>query len=836
VSAYRNKRLNLSETLAINSSLSHYRIVSKIGAGGMGEVYLAQDTKLDRRVALKILPVEVATNQDRLRRFVQEAKAASALNHPNIITIYEIEQSDLVNFIATEFIDGETLRERMRHAPMKLGEVLDVAAQIARALSAAHAAGIVHRDIKPENIMLRRDGIVKVLDFGLVKLTERLPPDSVDTEAPTSFKTDPSTVVGTAIYMSPEQARGVDVDARTDIFSLGVLIYEMIAGRLPFEGSNTNEILASILSDKEPLPLARYAREVPAELERIVSKTLRKNRDERYQTIKDLAIDLKTLRQELEFDRKLERSAAPKSKSAEGKGEQAEAGTIRESAARPTVAERGPTSANKFNQRSVVIALAALMVIASAAGAYYYFLRAHGGAIDSVAVMPFVNASGNADVEYLSDGMTETLISSLSQLPNLNVRPRSSVFRYKGKETNPQTIAKELNVQAILNGRVVQRGQDLSLFVELIDVALDKVVWSQQYNRKQADLVTLQTEIARDVSSRLKSRVSGADEAKITKTYTTNPEAYQLYLKGNYYRTKFTEEGYTKALEYYRQAIEIDPNYALAFTGIAYAYLTASDWYLPPNEVMPKVKAAALKALERDNTLAEAHILLGVTAFWYEWDWAACERELKRAIELEPNNAEAHHQYGWYLAAMGRIDQAIPEMELARGLAPLDLQLNSDVAAVYNYAGRYDQAIEQARKTTEMDRNYWFSYMILGLVYERKGQLPEAIAAVEKAHSLNNNPGITGYLGYVYAAAGKKAEAQKVLDELKVLSTQRYVPAYNVAFIYAGLNDKDQAFEWLNKGYEAHSGLALMKVETVFDNLRPDPRYKEMLKRLNLPE
>jgi TolB-like protein/Flp pilus assembly protein TadD len=492
---------------------------------------------------------------------------------------------------------------------------------------------------------------------------------------------------------------------------------------------------------------------------------------------------------------------------------------------------------SKPKRRKAVVATAAVIALALFATAYLYWPRGKNAAqIESVAVMPFVNASGNADVEYLSDGMTETLISSLSQLPNLNVKPRSSVFRYKGKETNPQIIGKELNVQAILNGRVVQRGQDLSLFVELIDIALDKVVWSQQYNRKQTDLVTLQTEIARDISSRLKSKFSGADEAKVTKAYTTNPEAYQLYLRGNYYRAKFTEEGYTKALEYYRQAIEIDPNYALALTGIAYAYNTASDWYLPPNEAMPKVKAAALKALERDNTLADAHTLLGVTAFWYEWDWEACERELKRAIELEPNNAEAHHQYGFYLAAMGRFDQAIPEIELARGLAPLDLQLNSDVAAVYSYAGRNDQALEQARKTTEIDRNYWFSYLILGLAYERKGKYPEAIAAVEKAHSLDDNPAIEGSLGYVYAAAGKKAEAQKVLEELKVLSTQRYVPAYNVAVICAGLNDKDQAFEWLNKGYEARSGLVLMKVETVLDNLRPDPRYKQLLKRLNLPD
>jgi TolB-like protein/Flp pilus assembly protein TadD len=490
----------------------------------------------------------------------------------------------------------------------------------------------------------------------------------------------------------------------------------------------------------------------------------------------------------------------------------------------------------KPKRRRVLIAGVLLIAAVFTVAAYFYLTRKDKEAIQLIAVMPFVNESGNADVEYLSDGMTETLISSLSQLPNLNVRPRSSVFRYKGKETSPQTVGKELNVQAILNGRVSQRGQELSLFVELIDVSLDKVIWSQQYNRKQADIVTLQTDIARDVSSKLTTKLSGADEARVTKTYTANPEAYQLYLKGNYYRSKYTDEAYKKGIEYYRQAIEIEPNYALAYIGIANTCISVSEVYLPATEALPKAKAAALKALELDNTLAEAHALLGAVSIWYEWDWAAAERELKRAIELDPNNAEAHHSYGWYLAMTGRLDSAISEAEYAQRLAPLDINLSSDLAGFYNFAGRYDKAVEQDSKTIEIDPNSALGYNGLGVVYERKRQFPEAIAAMEKAHSLDNSPWLSGFRGYVYAAAGKKGEAEKVLDELKELSKRQYVPAYNVAFIYAGLNDKDKAFAWLNKAYETHSGLSVIKVETTFDNLRSDPRFKEMLKRLNLPE
>ena len=485
--------------------------------------------------------------------------------------------------------------------------------------------------------------------------------------------------------------------------------------------------------------------------------------------------------------------------------------------------------------RNSVIAGAIGIVLVTALGVGSYLKYGRGGQqINSIAVMPFVNESGNADVEYLSDGMTETLISSLSQLPNLNVKPRSSVFRYKGKDINPQTVAKELNVETILNGRVVQRGQDLSLFVELIDGALDRVVWSQQYNRKQTDLVSLQTDVARDISSRLKSKLSGADKAKVTKTYTTNPEAYQLYLKGNFYQSKYTEEGYKKGIEYYEKAIAIDPNYALAYHGIAAGYDFANDFYLSPKEAEPKAKAAALKALELDETRAETHYLLGKILFWYDWDWASAERETRRANELDPSYPA---YYPVYLAATGRPEEAIKAQEVVLQRAPLDLNANLDLAGILLFAGKYDQSIELTRKALEIDPTFWWSYQNLGLAYERKKQYAEAIAALEKARLADVNPSSLGYLGYVYAAAGKKLEAQKVLEELKELSKQRYVSPFYVACVYAGLNDKDQAFKWLELAYQERSFfMTLLKVETVLDNLRADPRYKDLLKRMNLPE
>jgi TolB-like protein/Flp pilus assembly protein TadD len=485
-----------------------------------------------------------------------------------------------------------------------------------------------------------------------------------------------------------------------------------------------------------------------------------------------------------------------------------------------------------FDKRLVAAGFLLATIVLGGFFGYRYFTPTKQ--IESIAVMPFVNESGNADVEYLSDGMTETLISSLSQLPNLNVKPRSSVFRYKGKDANPQTIGKELNVQAILNGRVVQRGQDVSLFVELIDVALDKVVWSQQYNRKQSDLVTLQSDIARDVSGKLKTKLSSTEKAKVTKTYTTNPEAYQLYLKGNFHATKYTDDGYQKGIEYYKQAIEIDPNYALAYHGIAAAYDFANGWYLPPKETEPKAKAAALKALELDETLAETHYLLGKIEYWYEWDWTAAEKEWKRANQLDPTYPA---DYPVYLAAIGRYEEAIKMQEAVRQRLPLDLNVNADLAAILLSAGKFDQSTAQTQKTLELDPNFWWSYQILGLAYERKKQYPQAIEALEKARQGDANATSLGYLGYVYAAADKKPEAQKVLGELDDLSKRQYVSPYTKVCIYAGLNDKDKAFEWLERTYQERSSfMTLLKSETTLDNLRADPRYKDLLKRMGLPE
>src|SRR5213080_2028711 len=652
-------------TLKPGTKLGRYEIRAKIGTGGMGEVYLAQDAKLDRKVALKILPTDVATHHDRMHRFEQEAKAASALNHPNIITIFEIEQVDSVNFIATEFIDGQTLRERMRSGPMKLGEVLEVAIQSASALSAAHDAGIVHRDIKPENLMLRRDGIVKVLDFGLAKLTDRPVATSVDTEALTraQIKTEPGVVMGTAIYMSPEQARGLEVDARTDIFSLGVLIYEMVAGRLPFEGSNQNEIVASIIGDKAVPPLARYTQEVPAELERIVAKAARKNRDERYQTIKDLLLDLRALKQELEFSAKLERSAAPQARVSPATTSGAPSSATDQLAASTVEASKAyPTSSAEYVITGIkqhkLVALVALVVIAGGIAGLAAYLHARNTevAIESIAVLPFTNQNRDPDSEYLSDGLTESIINSLTQLPNLKVIARSSVFRYKGKETDPMAAGKELGVRSVLTGRILQRGDSLTISTELLDVRDNKQLWGEQYHEKTSDLLSIQREIAKEITGNLRLKLSGPEQSRLAKHYTENAEAYQLYLKGRFYWNKRTEEGVRKGIEYFQQAIEKDPTYALAYTGIADCYsletLHIDVGSLSPSEAAPKAKAAAMKALELDDTLAEAHTSLAFIKLNFDWDLAGAEREFKRAIELNPNYSNGHHWYSHYLMAM----------------------------------------------------------------------------------------------------------------------------------------------------------------------------------------
>jgi serine/threonine protein kinase/Tfp pilus assembly protein PilF len=810
-------------------------------------VYLAQDTRLDRKVALKILPAEVAANQDRMRRFVQEAKAASALNHPNIITIYEIEQSDSVNFIATEFVDGETLRERMRNAPMKLGEVLDVAAQIASALSAAHAAGIIHRDIKPDNIMTRRDGIAKVLDFGLAKLTEGLPPDSVDTEAPTSFKTDPGTVVGTIVYMSPEQARGLQLDARTDIFSLGVLIYEMVAGRLPFEGSNENEVLASILGDKEPAPLARYAQAVPVELERIVAKALRKSRDERYQTVKDLLLDLKALKQELEFEAKLERSIPPKARVSLATGSRGQSGTTIDQSVASTVqvSQAHPTSSVEYLvagiKQSKVGAIVVLIVVAAGIVGLAAYLRARNTevAIESIAVLPFVNTSGDANTEYLSDGIAETLINSLSQLQQLRVVARSTAFRYKGKEIDPQAVGRDLNVRAVLMGRVRQAGDSLNIQVDLVDTTTGAQLWGQEYERRVSDLLSVKQEIAREITERLRLRLSGEEQKQLVRHDTTNSDAYQLYLKGRYWWEKRTEEGFKKSIEHFNQAIEKDPNYALAYAGLADSYsLLPRYGFFSAKESFPRAKAAAMKALELDDTLAEAHASLAYVKTFYDWDWPGAETGFKRALELNPNYATAHHWYALYLTVVGRQAEGLAEIEHARELEPLSLIINTNAGRLLYYARQDDKAIEQYKKTIELNPTYGEAHLWLGKAYLQKSLYPEALAELQEAVNLSkDNPVMLAALGYAYSMSGRRTETQKIVDQLQKLSKQKYVSPNEMAVLYIGLNEKDHAFESLEKAYEERSALlTYLRVEPQLYSLRSDPRFADLVRRIGLPQ
>ncbi|HKC62487.1 MAG TPA: protein kinase [Pyrinomonadaceae bacterium] len=826
--------MNISQ----GTKLGRYEIRSRLGSGGMGEVYLAQDTELARTVALKILPAEFTTDQKRLQRFFQEARAASSLNHPNILTIYEIGQADSSRFIVTEFIDGETLRRRISRSTVIITEALDVAIQVASALSAAHAAGIVHRDIKPENIMVRRDGIVKVLDFGLAKLTEpQQTANEIDTSAPTKalIKTEPGVVMGTTQYMSPEQARGLRVDERTDIWSLGVVLYELVAGIMPFKGQTASDTIASILKT-EQRPLSSLVAEVPAEMERIVSKALEKEAGDRYQTSKDLLVDLRHLKKRVDFEAELERSREPESTA---QNQQIAPDTRDVEPARPTSSVEYIVSHVKQHKR--IFALATFAVLVAAIGlSYWLFTRptTNAAPIESIAVMPFINESGNADNEYLSDGMTESLIGSLSQLPRLSVKARASVFRYKGKAVDPHTVGLELSVQAVLLGRVTARGEMLTLSLELVDARTENVIWSEQYNRRQADLVSLQSEIARDVANKLRVKLSGSDEQKLTKNYTANGEAYQLYLKGQYEWNKHTQADLQRGIEYFNQAIEVDPNYALAYSGLADSYGVLGNNYLPPNEAFPKAKAYAAKALAIDDTLAEAHTSMGAVRLFYDWNWAEAEKELKRAQTLNPNETSAHDLYSAYFEVMGQSGEAQAEGKRAQELDPLSPMMNTDIGIDSYYWRRYDEAIAQLEKTIHLEQRYVLAWAYLGQAYEQKKMYAQAIETFQKGMTqAERHPQLLASLGHAYALAGERDKALKALDELREMSKQRYISPYSFAVIYAGLDDKEQAFAWLNKAYQDRSFFLIwLKVEPQFDSLRDDPRFQGLLRSIGLPQ
>ncbi len=833
--------------IAPNTRIGRYEIRSQLAKGGMGEVYLAFDTELDRTVAIKILPDVLAGDEQRLRRFIQEAKAASALNHPHILTIYEIGTAGASRFIATEFIDGNTLRQHIVDG-LKLQEVLEIASQTVSALVAAHAAGIIHRDIKPDNIMVRRDGYVKILDFGLAKLTE-LPGPGPDTDAPTKamVNTGAGMVMGTAAYMSPEQAKGVALDARTDLWSLGVVLYEMLTGKLPFAGETSTETI-SLIIQREPHPLSAYARDVPAELERIVSKALTKDPEERYQTAKDLLIDLRALKRKIEVDAEIDRTISPEVRAARSTGGgQGSFGTSTASIPSTLPATVSGVSSAEYilsgvRRHKVAAAIIGLVVLLGAiGGGYYYQTRQSAVAIESIAVLPFQNRGTETDTEYLSDGLAESLIYRLSQLPNLRVSPTSSVFAYRNKEIDPIAVGNQLRVNAVLSGRIVQRGDALTISAELVDVRQNKLLWGEHYDRKISDFLQTQREIAREIVDKLRLTVS-PEERGLAKHYTESNDAYQLHLKGRFYWNKRTPDGFNKSLEYFQQAIDKDPNFALAYSSIAetYALLGAPEaggGEMPPNEALPKAKAAALKALEIDASLAEPYVPLGHVAYYYDRDWARAEQNFRKAIELNPNYPVAHHWYAVFLSSLGRQSEALTEIKRAQDLDPLSLPINVWVGRVLAEAGQLDQAIEQFRKTAAMDPSFRMAHYRLGLAYLDKGMYDEAIKEFKEINNLSGGglPSMGG-LAQAYALAGKKGEAQRYLDELLAVSKKRWVSPALLASIYAALDNKDQAFFWLEEANKGHDlNIIRLKLDRRYANLRSDPRFDDLVRRIGIP-
>jgi serine/threonine-protein kinase len=779
-------------TLRPGTFLGPYEILERLGSGGMGEVYLAQDPRLGRRVALKLLPDHFVTNQDRLRRFRQEARAASALNHPNIVTVHEIGEAETAHYIVIEFIEGETLRALLSRKRLDLVTVLDVATQTASALAAAHAAGIVHRDIKPENIMLRHDGYVKVLDFGLAKLAER--PEGVAASLNVSFETSPGLVVGTVDYMSPEQAQGLKVDERTDIWSLGVVLFEMVTGRLPFKGKTQSHTLVSIL--EQQLPPLVHGPDVPVELERILTRALNKSRDERYQTFNEMLADLRTLQRDLNSE----------------------------------------TSVKNVKRHWLTVTAALVLLLTIMAG-IAYFARSSKQAINSLAILPFVNATSDPNTEHLSEGITESLINDLSQVPKLRVTARSTAFSFRGQDLDSQRVGSELGVDAVVTGRVTQLADTLVVQVDLVEVSTGAQIWGERFNRKLTDVVTMQADISREIAGRLHLRMTEEERSRVSRRQTINAEAYQSYLRGRYHWNKRTQEGLNRSIDYFKDALEKDPAYAQAYAGIADSYNTlARSNLLQPQEAYPKAKAAVTKALEIDETLAEAHSSLAVVKMDFEWDLPGAEREFKRAISLNPSYAGAHQWYGLLLVARGQTEEALAEMKRAHELDPVSLIVDLGLAGLYIYKRRYDEAIAHLEKTRDLHPEAPQPDSNLAYIYELQGMKDEAVAAYLKSRTLAGDSAerIAAFKA-AYTSSGWKGYLQKRIDEITAQEKQKkYVSAFSVSLLYTLMDDKKRALTWLEKAYdERNYRLLFIKIDPRLDSLRSEPRFMDLLKRVS---